>query len=58
VLSGISLNDLRGLAFGPDGGLYVESVMGQSIIPVNTDTRTKQYEELFLHPLEKRVLLP
>lgn len=40
VLTGIPVHGLHGLTFGPDGGLYVGSVMGQSIIRVDTDTGT------------------
>lgn len=40
VLTGIPVHGLHGLTFGPDGGLYVGSVMGQSIIRVDPDTRT------------------
>lgn len=40
VLSGIPIHGMHGLAFGPDGGLYIGSVMGQSIIRVDTSTGT------------------
>ncbi len=49
VVSGLPVHGVHGLSFGPDGGLYIGSVMGQSI--VRLDLETGALEEIITAPL-------
>lgn len=49
VITGLSVHGLHGLSFGPDGGLYSSSVMGQSIVRLDIETGT--LEEIIPAPL-------
>ena len=49
IVTGIPVHGVHGLTFGPDGGLYIGSVMGQSIVRLDLDTNT--LEESIAAPL-------
>ncbi|MBT6960825.1 MAG: gluconolaconase, partial [Rhodospirillaceae bacterium] len=38
VVTGLPVHGVHGLAFGPDGDLYIGSVMGQSIVRLDVET--------------------